>query len=127
MSLIQNLGNEFSPIWILLDAPYENDSDDGVILSGGYGYNFKKIWELANLSLNDVHIRSLRPCIGASYLKENVLSNLLVELENTKPTIIVPLSDKILNYLVPETTQAKEKNSSIGKWAGSLLTSKYLS
>jgi hypothetical protein len=33
----------------------------------------------------------------------------------------------VLNYLVPETTQAKEKNSSLGKWAGSLLTSKYLS
>ncbi len=127
MSSINNLGNESSPIWILLDAPYENDSDDGVILSSGYGYNFKKIWKLAGMDLNNCFIRSLRPCLGATYIRENVLHNLLADLDKYHPTIIVPLSDEILNYLVPETTQAKEKNSSLGKWAGSLLTSKYLS
>jgi len=128
MSLIQNFGNENSPIWVLLDAPYNNDTQDGVILSGGYGWNFKKIWKLAGLSLyNDTYIRSLRPCIGATYQTDNILSNLLSDLDKFRPKLIIPLSDEILNYLVPETTQAKEKNSSLMKWAGSLLTSKYLS
>lgn len=128
MSLIQNFGNENSPIWVLLDAPYSNDALDGVILSGGYGYNFKKIWKLAGLNLyNDTYIRSLRPCLGATYDTANILSNLLSDLDRCRPSIIVPLSDEILNYLVPETKQIKEKNSSIMKWAGSLLTSKYLS
>ena len=126
MSLISNFGNENSPIWILLDAPYNNDQADGVILSGGYGYNFKKIWKLAGLSLGDVFIKSLRPCLGATYQKENVLSNLLTDICTHKPTIIVPLSDEIINYLVPITTQAKEKNSSIAKWAGSLLSSTFI-
>lgn len=127
MSLINNFGLETNPIWIILDEPYPNDSNDGVILSGGYGYNFKKIWKLANLSLSDVYIRSNRPCIGATYIKENALSNMLSDIDKYRPTFIVPLSDEVLNYLVPETTQAKEKNSSLRKWAGSLLTSKYLS
>lgn len=126
MSLIANFGNPNSPIWILLDAPYNNDASDGVILSGGYGYNFKKIWKLANLSLGDIHIKSLRPCLGATYTKENILSNCLTDINNYKPTIIVPLSDEIINYLCPITTQAKEKNSSLGKWAGSLLSSTFI-
>jgi hypothetical protein len=136
MSLINNFGPETSPIWVILDSPYDGDSDIdpvtqidklGIILSGGYGYNFKKIWKMGGLSLSDVHIRSNRPCIGASYVKENVLSNLLGDIDKYHPTFIVPLSDEVLNYLIPHTTQAKEKNSSLGKWAGSLLTSKYIS
>src|SRR6266496_3406112 len=126
MSLINNYGPESSPIWILLDVPYDNDSDNGTVLSGGYGYNFKKIWKIAGLSLSDIHIKSLRPCLGATYIKENVLSNLLGDINNHRPTFVVPLSDEIINYLVPVTTQAKEKNSSLGKWAGSLLTSNYI-
>lgn len=126
MSLISNFGLESSPIWVLLDEPYNNDSTDGVLLSGGYGYNFKKIWHMAGLSLNDTHIRSLRPCLGATYDSANILSNLLHDLEIHKPSIIVVLSDEILNYLVPVTTQAKEENSSLRKWAGSLLQCTFL-
>lgn len=127
MSLINNFGPENSPIWILLDEPYKSDAGDNIILSGGLGYVFKKIWRHAGIPLGDVHIRSLRPCLGASYVKENILSNLLADLDRCRPAVIVPLSDEIINYLVPETTQAKEKNSSLMKWAGSLLQSKYLS
>lgn len=127
MSLIKNFGPENNPIWIILDEPYSTDAGEGIILSGGYGYNFKKIWKLASMSLNDIHVMSLMPCIGASYNIDSRLSNLLIALDLYKPTIIVPLSDRVLNYLVPHTTQAKENNSSLGKWAGSLLTSKYLS
>jgi hypothetical protein len=126
MSLINNFGPESSPIWIILDAPYENDVDSGTLLGGGYGYNFRKIWKLAGMSTNDIHIRSLRPCLGATYIKENILSNLLMDIDKYHPTFIVPLSDEVLNYLVPNTTQAKEMNSSIRKWAGSLLTSSYI-
>jgi hypothetical protein len=127
MSIISNYGPEISPIWILLDEPYSNDADSGVILGGGYGYNFRKIWKMGGMATSDIHIRSLRPCLGATYIKENVLSSLVADIDKNHPTIIVPLSDEILNYLVPHTTQAKEKNSSLGKWAGSLLQSKYLS
>src|SRR5271170_4817958 len=113
MSLINNFGPETNPIWVILDAPYDNDLEEitgpglsstiirDEILSGGYGYNFKKIWKMGGLSLNDIHIRSIKPCIGATYVKENVLSNLLFEIERWHPTIIVPLSDEVLNYLVP--------------------------
>jgi hypothetical protein len=127
MSLIANFGPETSPIWIILDEPYPHDSNDSVILSGGYGYNFKKIWKLGGLGLGDIHIRSLKPCLGASYVDDVVLSKLLYDIDIYKPTFIVPLSDLVLNYLVPHTIQAKENNSSLGKWAGSLLQSKYIS
>lgn len=147
MSLISNYGLPSNPIWIILNAPYgkpvvygqdaqgnnvitsvaTGDAVDGVLLSGGYGHNFKRIWKHAGLSLNDTFMLSLRPCLGASYLTDSVHSNLLADLDKYRPPIIVPLSDEILNYLVPETQQAKEKNSSLLKWAGSLLQSKYLS
>lgn len=127
MSKINNFGSENNPIWIILDEPYSNDESDGVILSGGYGYNFKKIWKLGGLSLNDIYITSLKPVLGASYNNDARLSLLLQTLDLHKPTFIVPLSDLVLNFLVPHTTQAKEKNSSLAKWAGSLLQSKYLS
>lgn len=128
MALINNFGQENNPIWIVMDEPYLNDTTDGIILSGGYGWNFKKIWKLANLSLNDIYIRSNRPCIGASYPDSIVvLSNMLRDIEDKKPTFIVTLSDEILNYLVPNTTQAKKKNSSLMKWSGSLLHSPYIS
>jgi len=128
MSLINNFGIETSPIWVLLDAPYPNDVSDGVVLGGGYGYNFKRIWKLGGLNIyNDTFIKSLRPCLGASYDTDKVHSNLLAELDRCRPPIIVPLADDILNYLVPDTKQIKENNSSLVKWAGSLLTSKYLS
>lgn len=126
MSLIPNFGPETSPIWIVLDQPYNNDAPDNCILSGGYGYNFKKTWKLSGMSLNDIHIRSIKPTLGASYDEAKVLSNLLTSIENHRPTLIIPLSDNILNYLVPDTTQIKEENSSLRKWAGSLLTSKYI-
>jgi hypothetical protein len=127
MSLINNFGPTTAPIWILLDAPMSTDADEGTILSGGTGYVFKKIWKLAGLPLSDVHIRSVRPCIGATYVSDVVHSKLLYDIEIHRPTFIVVLSDNILNYLVPHTTQAKEKNSSLMKWAGSLLQCKYLS
>lgn len=128
MSIINNYGDTKCPIWVLLDAPYNNDTQDNVVLSGGYGWNFKKIWKLGGLDIyRDTHIRTLRPCLGATYDTPNILSNLLADIDKFRPTFIVPLSDEILNYLVPDTTQAKEKNSSLMKWAGSLLQSKYLS
>ena len=126
MTLIQNLNSEKSPIWVVLDAPYSNDSANNSILSSGYGYNFKKIWKLGGISLNDTHIRSLRPCLGATYDTAKVHFDLIQEIEKYRPTIIVVLSDELLNYLVPETTQAKEDNSSLRKWAGSLLCSKFI-
>jgi hypothetical protein len=127
MSPIQNFGDPKNPIWILMDEPYTNDANDNVVLSGGYGYNFKKTWCLASLSLNDIYIRTNRPTLGASYVKETALSKMLYDIELYRPTFLVPLSDEILNYLVPYTSQAKEKNSTIAKWAGSILQTSYLS
>lgn len=126
MSVIKDFGTPDRPIWVILDQPYEKDTEDGVVLSGGYGYNFKKIWKLAGLDLCDTYIKSLRPCLGASYTKDNVLSHLLTDIDTHHPSIIVPLSDEVVNYLVPKTQQIKEENSSVRKWAGSILTSTFI-
>lgn len=127
MSLISHFNDPQKPIWVVIGDPYDKDGEQGYLFSSGYGYNFKKIWKLAGLNLDDCHIRSLRPCLGATYQDDTIRSNFLQELCNYKPAIIVPLDDEILNYLVPTTTQIKEKNSSMRKWAGSLLTSKFIS
>lgn len=126
-SLIKNYNSPQNPIWVVISEPYAKDAEHGYIFSCGYGYNFKKVWSLAGLSYDDCHIRSIRPCLGASYNHDVSLSNFLLEVEKYKPRIIVPLDDEVLNYLVPVTRQIKEKNSSLRKWAGSILQSKYIS
>jgi hypothetical protein len=128
MSLVQHHGDEKNPIWVVISEPYDKDQNMGYLFSCGYGYNFKKIWGMGNIgiSLPDPHIRSIRPCIGATYDKDTSLLHFLNDLDRVKPTFIVPLSDEVLNYLVPYTTQVKEKNSSLRKWAGSILTSELL-
>lgn len=126
MSLIQHYGDVNRPIWVIISEPPNKDGEQGYLFSSGAGYNFKKIWKLAGLSLDNVHIRSVRPCLGATYDKLTSLHKLLLDLQHYKPSIIVPLDDEILNYLVPRTTQIKEKNSSMRKWAGSILESVFI-
>lgn len=126
MSLIKNYGDPNRPIWVIMPEPYNKDAEQGYIFSAGYGYNFKKVWNLAGLSYDDTHIRSIRQCLGASYDKLVSLSKMLHDIETYKPAIIVPLDDEILNHLVPITRQIKEQNSSLRKWAGSILQSPFL-
>lgn len=122
--IINDYGDPRNPIWVVKTEPYDKDAEAGYIFSGGYGYNFKKTWNMAGLP--DPYITTIKPCIGASYDTPTRLSNLLLQIETHRPTIIVPLDDTILNYLVPETTQQKEKNSSMVKWAGSILTCPFI-
>lgn len=121
MSLCQHFGSPNNPTWVVISDPYPQDQESGYLFGGGYGYNHRKIWKMAGLP--EAHIRSLMPCIGATYDKIVQKSNLLVEIDKYKPSLIIPLDDDILNFLVPSTSQIKEKNSSLRKWAGSLLTS----
>lgn len=124
MSLINNYNDPSCPIWVVTSYPYDKDSSDGYIFSCGYGYNWKKTWKLSGLP--EPHIRSIYPCLGATYDKQTALSKLLFDLELYKPTFIIPLTDEILNFLVPDTSQVKLENSSIAKWAGSILTCKMI-
>lgn len=125
--VIQDYGDPIRPIWAIISKPYDKDSENGYIFSSGYGYNFKKTWNLANLSYDDLHITSVMPCLGSNYANPDAnYAMLLSKIENFKPPIIIPLDDACLNYLVPRTKQIKEKNSSLRKWAGSLLQSDYL-
>ena len=117
--ITQNQGTENNPIWVITGTPYENDAPQNVIFSGGYGWNWKKVWKLSELP--DAHIRSIYPCLGATYDSPTILYKTHQEIERYKPTFIILLTDELLNYFVPVTKQIKEKNSSIRKWAGSLL------
>lgn len=124
MSLIANHGDPANPIWVVITEPYEKDSEHQTLFSCGYGYNFKKVWKLAGLP--DPYICSVKPCLGATYDNLTRLNMLQADIEQYKPILIVPLDDNVLNFLVPETTQQKEKNSSLRKWAGSLLQSRFI-
>jgi len=119
MSLINNQGSESNPLWIITGTPYENDAPQSTIFSGGFGWNWKKIWRLSNLP--EAHIRSIYPCLGSTYDPATILYKTHELINQHKPTFIILLTDELLNYFVPETTQIKEKNSSIRKWAGSIL------
>lgn len=122
-------GDKTSKIWVLIMDPYEQDNEKGYIFSGSYGYVFNKLWSNSGISYQP-YIDSIRPCLGASYDDAARFNILLSELHTYAPPIIVTLgdghSDPITNWLVPET-KSRGKESSLGKWAGSLLKSPFIS
>lgn len=121
-------GDKKSPIWVIIYEPYDQDAEKGYIFSAGYGYVFDKIWRNANISVQPF-IDSLRPCLGASYNDDARFNILKDDLHTYQPPIIVTLGDgkhdKITNWFCPETIP-RGKESSLAKWAGSLLISPYL-
>lgn len=128
MSLINPSGDTNSPIWIILSEPYANDATDGIILSGGYGYAFKKTWRLSGINITP-YITCLRPCLGATYNTDARINMMLGELNQHKPPFIIAMGDEVLNALSDETRQVKRGKdtlSALNKWSGSLLVSKYL-
>jgi hypothetical protein len=128
---IRDYGDEKCPVWVILGQPYSRDADNGYILSGGHGYNFKKTWKLSGA--DDPFITSLCSDLDAPIDMTPVsgqLSALLQRINNIQPKILVILNDDLLTYFIPTTKQktskAIGKSSPMSKWAGSLLKSSLL-
>jgi len=122
--IIRDYGDEKNPIWVVMREPYAKDSEQGYLLSCGYGHNFKKTWKLSGAS--DPFITSINPELSVPYDWASQSLLFLTKINNYQPKIIVVLGDELLNTFVPYTKQKNVKASSLTKWAGSLLRSDLL-
>ena len=125
--MISDSGDPVNPIWVILDEPYLRDTDHGYILRNcGYGFNFKKTWKLSGAP--EPFITSLYDLNSPLIIRDAAAAwqRLIGRLHTYHPPLIVVLGDDLLNHFVPSTKQKQAKNSSLTKWAGSLLKSPLL-
>lgn len=119
--ILKDRGDIKSPIWVILDAPYDTDTDKGYLLSGGYGFIFDKMWKEAGINV-EPFITCFKPDIEVP----NAYRNIVGDLDQLRPPFIVPLGDCVSRLC--KTTQKKNKKgnvkfeASLEKYAGSLLT-----
>lgn len=119
--MINDYGDPQNPVWVVLKEPYAKDADQGYILSGGYGWNFKKTWKLSQAP--DPYITSFNGDLDRPTDLSVDFTALLQKLNQYQPKLIVALGDEVLNAFVPSTVQRNKKASSLTKWSGSLMTS----
>jgi hypothetical protein len=129
--MIHPRGNPQSPVWVITDEPFSKDYAHGTIYSSGLGYIFDKAWKDAGINaapfigfLTDPHNPIKCPI-------EIDFKVYLDVLELYKPPIICTVGEKVTALFCPETSRRKKgvatDESSLEKWAGSLLTSQYVS
>jgi hypothetical protein len=125
MPYIANRGNQKSPLWIVVDRPYDSDIKAGVLFSGGMGFVYEKMFREAGMDMNNFYIASRRPNtdnIGAVSIIEK-------EIEFYKPPLILVVNE-VGNFFLPELRTKKDPEAYRGqlqKNAGSLLQSSMLS
>jgi hypothetical protein len=101
-----------SPVWVVMDQPY----------SSGLSYVFDKAWQ-------DAGIRATPYVAFLTNIKNvSAFFNLL---EQYQPPLICTMGEHVTSMFCPETSRKKKgvvtDESSLEKWAGSLLESKYIS
>jgi len=119
--MIKDYGDPQNPIWVVMNAPYPKDAEQGWILSGGYGFNFKKTWKLGGAP--DPYITSANNDLSSTFDSKRDFPLLLARINQYQPKLIVSLGDEMTELLAPITVQKNKKASALAKWAGSLCTS----
>jgi len=126
MSFIHDKGNPTSPVWVVVDKPFESDISKGYLYSGPMGWMFDKMMQEAGI--NDYYVTCWRPDTDHPESFKNIDG----ALNQYKPPIIITLGAigwKLLPQLTPTRRSKKfnpDEDSELGKYAGSILTSKYL-
>lgn len=124
MSVISNHGNPSSPIWVIVEEPYNGDVDKGYIWSGGFGYTWRRMWSLAGLP--DPYIHVLKPCIGASYDFDTKFSSLVSELCDNGTPLILPTSINLLEKFCSNIVSKSQGKALFKKYSGNILSSHML-
>jgi len=130
-------GNPRAPIWLVGEAPGAEEDQAGIPFVGSSGRELDKMLHEADLSLSDccfTNIYKIRPPNNEierieenGISKEIYIEQFFEELEEYRPTFIVPVGGTALEPLCPLTIDARDKESKISKWRGSLLESPRLS
>lgn len=127
MPFIHPKGSRSSNVWVLVEKPLADDELKGYLFSCASGYVFDKMMNEAGIK--DYHVTCFRP--DTDHLDS--YANLIGELEQYKPPIIIPLGhcgQKLIPDMKPLRKGKREQDeyeSEIQKYAGSLLVSPHLS
>jgi hypothetical protein len=126
MAPISPRGSITSPVWVVIETPYEQDISKGFCFSSGYGYVFDKM--MRDAGLTDYYVVARR----SDFDHPDTYSVIESAANSYKPPIIIPLGNS-LGFFCPETrkkaTKGKtkeEQNADLEKYSGSLLSSNLL-
>ena len=122
--IVQNSGNPNSPIWVIVYEPFLSDETAGTVYSGGHGYTFRKVWEMAGLP--EPYIYVLRPCLGASYDDAIKFSELAIRLSDNNIPFILPTSPALFKMFCPDLVSKSQEKAILKKYSGNLLISDFL-
>lgn len=118
-------GDPKSPVWVVCEKPYEKDAQKGYVWSCPVGFVFDRCWR-------DAGIRTLPFLCNISDIDSaNELTIdfkvFLAAIDHFKPPIICTMGKKVTALFCPETRSKRKgvetDESSLEKWAGSLLES----
>lgn len=118
---ISNWGNPASPIWVIVEEPYDQDSEKGYIWSSGHGYTFRKVWQLSGLP--EPYIYVLKPCIGATYDYRTKFSELISQLCDNNVPLILPTSLDLFESFCSGLVNKSQRKAIFKKYSGNLLNS----
>jgi hypothetical protein len=121
MPFIANRGEPASKIWIILERPYGSDIPKGVLLSGGMGSVYAKMFREAGLELDDCYVCCRRPNTDA----DNAFAIFDGPFSQYQPPFILTVNEVGASYL-PEMCVKGDKDvwrKQLQKNAGSLLHS----
>jgi uracil-DNA glycosylase family 4 len=126
-------GNPKAPLWLVGEGPGAEEDQLGVPFVGYSGRELDKMLVEAGISLNDccfVNPYKVRPPDNdIERIEETGISRQIFEeqfreeLNEYRPSFIVPLGGTSLRLLCPFTIDTRDKESKISKWRGSILSS----
>lgn len=126
---IQPRGNPSSQVWVVTSKPSEKDLTKGFIFSDTMGWLFDQMWKEAGFKTQPFVI-ALSPDLDKPLSEEDQLAEFKYMAFIHKPPIIIPFGYDATGLLCPETVSTRSKKIkkvSLEKYAGSILTSPYLS
>lgn len=129
-------GNPKNPIWIVGEAPGAEEDQSGVPFVGSSGRELDRMLVEAGVNLSDccwVNPYKVRPPLNdierieeTGITKKEFEEQFYEELNEYKPSFIVPVGGTALQILCGFTIDSRDKTSKISKWRGSLLSSEEL-
>lgn len=129
-------GDIKAPVLILGEAPGENEDREGIPFVGASGQELTRMVADAGLDARDIwytNTYKARPPANdidrraELGIEESLFTDqILEELHETKPTIIIAAGGTAQALLCPETCSKKDGKAKIGLWRGSLIRSNKL-
>jgi uracil-DNA glycosylase family 4 len=117
--IINSKGSRSAPVWIICDVPVSTDKDKGYLYSGGLGHLYDGMLKDAGFTYSDIYITCKRPDTDDVAM----CANLIGELNQYRPPIIIPL-DEVGGFFIDEMNTkntGESLNNEIEKYAGSIM------